>query len=321
MTESTIFSTQYFLRQRFLMGLVALLNVCALAVLIVGLHRLLAKDSTDLSGTISLVGTLLGLYPIWRLAKFLVVGTSTGAHLAAKDLRLLVLIGHLAFWGFVPLLWLLILPWYSHYTHEDGIQAKEQQQYMKAINQLQHSLYLQTENARAHYDLAEIYEELANIDEAINHYRLGIHTDSGYPADAFNNLSRLLLIRGNNSGALDLLDLAEQRSDQAPVDDWIKTGVIDKNRAWAYYKLGLYIEAETFIVSARGHLSSAQKLSEYPEVNCLHALIAKHIYDDDLAKSAADLCIKSYQNQHYQKSKPFQGAARELYLQVLSLKF
>ena len=322
MTESTDYPVPTFLRQRLLIGLVSILNVIALVVLFAKLQQLLSKDEFDLIGTVSAISALVTPYPLWKLAKTLVIGPTTGARITEKNQRALVIFGHLAFWGFVLLLCWVILPWTSEFCRERAQDAKDQRQYTKAIDYLERSLYQNSDNALAYYDLAVIYEELADIEDAIKQYRMGIHVDPGYPADAFNNLARLLLLRGENSGALDLLDLAEQRSDQAlPAEKWIRTGVIDKNRAWAYYNRELYSEAETYILSARGHLEAAQKLSEYPEVDCLHALIAWRNYDSDLAKRTAKLCTQSYEKHRNDYSKPFQGASRELYLQVLAHQF
>lgn len=204
-----------YLLRRLTIWLVMLLNLGSLLFLIIGLHRILAQGAADLSGTFSLIAALLGFYTVWKMAQSLVLGRTGEIRLPEQRRRFPSLIGHLPFWGFIPILWWIILPVMSDLNRERGIGAKEQQRYRKAISNLRQSLYQEDDNPKAHYRLADIYEELADIDSAMHHYRMGVHVDTDYPTEPFNNLARLLLTRGDMNGALDLLDLAWETNQTA----------------------------------------------------------------------------------------------------------
>ncbi len=327
MRELSAFTTMRYLLQRLLLLLVVLCNLLAFYFVVTALHRLVAKGATDLVASISLVVSLLSSLAVWKMAQSLVIGDSSTWVLSSGMHRRLHFAGHIVFWGMVPILWWIVLPLASDYFYGLGVEAKKKQHYANAIDLMQRSLYQQNHNAKAHYALAAIYEDLADVDSAMRHYRLGIHIDQDYPVEAFNNLSRLLLIRGNESGAMDLLDLAEQRIDHSRPDaEWLQTGVIHKNRAWVYWQLGLYADAEKHIVLAKQHLQATRFKHNYPEIECLHALVAQQNNQKRIAKKSAELCLETYKNyrnnldvamEPTKLNSPYQGASRELYLQIL----
>ena len=315
-----------YLFQRLLVVVVVAIDLIALLVLIIGLFRLVAKGPEDLSGALSLFGGTIGIYAIWKMANQLVAGDSANRYPAPATRRLLILVEHLLFWGGTLALWIVLLPWSSHIDYSRGVDAKEQKQYALAIDSLTRALYKDTGNVAAHYALADIYEDLSNWEAAVRHYRMGIHSDEGFHPRAFNNLARLLLARDENIAALDLLDLSTARIDKdlGEKEMWAQQGIISKNRAWAYWQLGLPVKAQKEIVRAQQFLGSAQRLAQFPEVSCLDALIAKQ--GGERSKSSEQACIGNYETQSNgrrnrqapsENIRSPQGAARELYLQVL----
>ena len=313
----------YWIQQLFI-GIVVVMNLIIFYWMFVGIYRLVSSGPDDLSTSLSLFVGLIGSYTIWKAVRILVIGDTANKIRSESFLRTEILMIHILFWGGTWVLWYEMLPLCSRGHYESGIHAKEQRQYADAIDQLNRALYQESNNINAHYALADIFTELADIDSAVVHYRIGVLSDHAYHPRAFNNLARLLLIGGDTIGALDLLDLAEERISKTSADEqWAQTGIIEKNRAWAYWKLGLYSLAMKHIVLAQKFLGAAHGLSDIPEIYCLHALIAKHTGDSKPAEQACLSSYESYQadlsNKKHQGStaRPAQGATRELYLLVL----
>ncbi len=314
-----------YLFQHLCVVLIVAIDLVALLALIIGLYKLVSKGPEDLSGALSLFGGTIGIYAIWKMANQLVTGDSADRYQAPTTRRLLLLAGHLLFLAGTMALWLVILPWYSQIDYSRGREAKQQKQYALAIDSYTRALYKNTQNIAAHYALGDIYQELSNWEAAVRHYRMGIHSDAGFHPRAFNNLARLLLTRDDAIAALDLLDLAAARVDKAPAEEaWAQQGIIRKNRAWAYWKLGLYGKAMKEITRAQQLLGSAHRLAELPEVSCLHALIARD--SGKQSKDAEQVCLSNYEAKPKRRRndqtsseniRPLQGVSREIYLQVL----
>ena len=207
--------------------------------------------------------------------------------------------------------------------YQQAVNAVNNKKYANAISALKQVLEANSEFVDAYYLLAEIYTTLADTENAIQYYRAGIEKDSHTRPQAYNNLALLLLAQDRVSDTLVLLDQAEANiSAQTPSEQWTQMGVIFKNRAWAHWKMGSNAQALTFINNAQKFLSSAQKLDQYPEIFCLHALIAKADAPND---EAAEECIARFKK--HQKNQisanemlpPLSGVSYDLYLQVLKL--
>jgi tetratricopeptide (TPR) repeat protein len=211
----------------------------------------------------------------------------------------------------------------SQSDYELGVIWQEQKQYAKAIKHFERALETNPENVDAIYDLADIYAELTDTEKAIEFYRQGLEKDPVRHPRAYNNLAVLLLSTNDISNTLVLLAKAEQNIvTTVPEERWAQLGAILKNRAWAYWKNGLYPQAMELIEKAQKLLGPAQKLGSYPEVFCLHALIAAHTGNPEPAEQECITRFEADQEQptgstYPQQNKSIFGITYELYLLVL----
>lgn len=322
----------HFVIKHFLIAVLLAINLVALVSLIAGWHRLLGSSESDVGGYLEILATLLPLLPLTRASYFLIYKKKSPSLpklpslYKVKLLTRFILIGFISLWSLSLVLWLVIIPWRGHADFNQAIEAKSAKNFSQAIDSFHRSLYKLDEYPEAHYHLAEIYAELADYKKAKQHYRLGIYADPIYPKESFNNLALLLLQDADAIGALDLLDLAEARvheeSDQNT--QWAQIGVIHKNRAWAYWKLGMHEQATEEINKAIKNILASNTISEYPEVNCLAVLIAG--MTGNLANTAVllpepqarEACKNAYREvRKNTQAKSINGASRELYIQVL----
>ncbi len=224
-----------------------------------------------------------------------------------------------------PLVLLTVFLVWSNQTSffEHGIMAKKSGHHSEAIDYFKQAIEKNDERANAYYELADIHADLTDNNLAIENYRKGIAEDTQFSVRAYNNLALLLLTQGDTNATLVLLDRAQQNiTTSIEKERWAQSGIILKNQAWAYWQMGLYSEAMKLITQAQEQLGPAQRLDLFPEVFCLHALIAQHTGDPS---SAEQLCINRFEAyQAKQQSgafgstiKSIHGMTYELYLLVL----
>ncbi len=226
----------------------------------------------------------------------------------------------LLLWG-IPLILLISYVFWKSPTsyYELGVMAREQKQYAKAIDFFRKAIEKNNKHAEAYYDLADVYADQTNQQKAIDYYYQGLAVDSRFDSRANNNLALLLLAQNDIGNTLVLLDKAWQSID-SPIEEerWAQTGIILKNRAWAYWKKGNYAKAMEHIIQAQQQLGPAHMLDQFPEVFCLHAAIARQLDDTDLAEKE---CIKRFETyQVKQKTgaigtniRPIHGMIYDLY--------
>jgi len=225
----------------------------------------------------------------------------------------------------IPLILLTTFLLWNNQTdyYERGVMAKEQKQHSKAIDYFRMAIENDNKNADAYYELADIYADLTDHDIAIENYRKGIAEDTTFSIRAYNNLALLLLSRNDINNTLVLLDRAQQNiTTSVEKERWAQSGIILKNQAWTYWKKELYAEAMKLIIQAQELLGPAQILDQYPEVFCLHALIANHTGDPGPAEQQCINRFEAYQAKQQSGAfgytiKPLQGMTYELYLLVL----
>ena len=121
---------------------------------------------------------------------------------------------------------------------------------------------LRSDYAEAHYNLADVYEEIPDYAKALEEYQRAIDTDPTLYA-AYNNLSRLYILRLKDPGA------AERLLDRALSLDPPERAVqytLYKNYGWANLELQQFGTAEQ-------HLRKAVSLDM--ERGSAHCLLAK----------------------------------------------
>ena len=166
-------------------------------------------------------------------------------------------------------LW-MSLPVLARYYNERGagFQYREHADLSRARESYQQAVRLLPGYAQAHYNLAIVQEDL-QPEKAMGEYLLAIRYDSQiYPA--YNNLSRLYLLRGLDDDYESALNLLSQAGDLAPQDENVQYS-LNKNLGWANYALTHYEMAEVYLrraVALRSQQSGAA-------AHCLLAYVLK----------------------------------------------
>ncbi len=108
----------------------------------------------------------------------------------------------------------LIMPQLARIYNDSGVAALEQGELTTARQQFQRAAAINKDFAVSYYNLAAMYDEVAQPDEAINWYRQAIaHNLELSPA--YNNLGRLYLQQGEPEQALTVLQVGLDRLDNA----------------------------------------------------------------------------------------------------------
>lgn len=144
-------------------------------------------------------------------------------------------------------LWLcfLFIPqWATDYYHRKGIDALARN-HAQAEQYFRRALSFDPDYAEAHYSLGTALEKLFRYEEAIDAYQRAIQIDEYFFAP-YNNLARLyLLTEEDYTRALAILQREHQilPYPEDPNRNWVRY-TFHKNRAWAYFGLGLLKSAE-----------------------------------------------------------------------------
>jgi DNA-binding winged helix-turn-helix (wHTH) protein/predicted Zn-dependent protease len=127
-----------------------------------------------------------------------------------------------------------------HYNNR-GAQLQQVGDLQGAIKSYQRALMFRSNYAEAHYNLADVYEELPAYDRALEEYQKAIEADPKF-YEAYNNLARLHIKRRKDSGAA--LELLERAINMNPQEPSVLYSLY-KNYGWANYELQLTSQAET----------------------------------------------------------------------------
>jgi tetratricopeptide (TPR) repeat protein len=134
----------------------------------------------------------------------------------------------------------------THFYTNPGTQNRQKGDWGTAEAQLQRAIKLNADDAQAHFQLGNLYEDLQQTDKALPHYQLAI--SGGIPA-ATNNLARLNILKKDYSAAVSLLLKALDNDKRQPLDHHIKHAVL-KNLGWARLKQKNYPDAEAKLEDA-----------------------------------------------------------------------
>ncbi|WP_424101987.1 tetratricopeptide repeat protein [Moorena producens] len=150
------------------------------------------------------------------------------------------------------------LPVISGYFNEWGLDNYYDGDLSTAQSNYERALSLNPDNAEAHYNLANLYEDLQDFKKARTHYRLAAH--GGLDA-AYNNLGRLYIQDKKYSQAVSLLltgleNLQEEdiknkllQKEDIKIQNETQYALL-KNLGWARLKQGRYADAETYLRDA-----------------------------------------------------------------------
>jgi tetratricopeptide (TPR) repeat protein len=156
----------------------------------------------------------------------------------------------------------------TFYT-KPGIESRRNGNWSTAEDQFKRAIKLNADDAEAHFQLANLYEDLQLPDQARPEYQLAIQ--GGIPA-ATNNLARLNILKKDYPAAIALLFKALDDEKKQPLDATTKHAVL-KNFAWARLKQGNYPDAAARLQEAIGLESTA--LFTPDELADTHCLLAQ----------------------------------------------
>ncbi len=156
----------------------------------------------------------------------------------------------------------LALPWFSGLYNDRGVAALESKRLAVAEVHLRRALRLDPGNARAHYNLGDLYERLEQRQEAIREYQVAVAAGLDVAA---NNLGRLLVLTGKPDAAVRVL-LPVERTTRGGAAEASTRYRILKNLGWARVAQGRSAEAAA-------HLEAARDLN--PEAAAAHCLLGR----------------------------------------------
>jgi tetratricopeptide (TPR) repeat protein len=153
-------------------------------------------------------------------------------------------------------LWFLLPP-VAGYISDLGVVERGKGKVSNPIGYYQRTLSLKPDDAIAHYNLAQAYEAVSELDQAETEYRAAIRWDESL-AIAYDRLARLnILRRKDNVTALRLLKTGlakldvQKQAGHVSEDGYKRINVsLLRNEAWAYLGLNYLTQAEDVLREA-----------------------------------------------------------------------
>jgi tetratricopeptide (TPR) repeat protein len=159
------------------------------------------------------------------------------------------------------------LPQISAYYNQQGVNNYETGEWSSAIANYERALSLDPDNAKAHYNLGVLYEDLQDFEKASTQYRLAAQGDF---IASYNNLARLYIKEQKLAEAASLLWYGLERVQQ---DNDLKSALF-KNLGWVRLNQQRYGDAEAALrdaialseASASAHCLLAQALEKQRQI-------------------------------------------------------
>jgi tetratricopeptide (TPR) repeat protein len=158
----------------------------------------------------------------------------------------------------------------THFYTNPGIESRRAGDWSSAEAQFQRAIKLNADDATAHFQLGNLYEDLQLPDQARPQYQLAIQ--GGIPG-ATNNLARLNILKKDYPAAISLLfkTLEQDKTQLLPVKT--KHAVL-KNLGWARLQQRNYPDAEKWLLEAIDlHTTATFERHEIADPHCLLAQV------------------------------------------------
>lgn len=171
----------------------------------------------------------------------------------------------------------------NFYTNP-GIGSRKKGDWSSAEEKFNRAIKLNADDAQAHFQLGNLYEDMQMLDKARPEYQLAIQ---GGIVGATNNLARLNILKKDYSGAVSWLLKALDTDKKQPLDSKIKYKIL-KNLGWARLMQKNYSDAEAKLLEATD-LSSTIKLEKYDiaDVECLLAQVREGLSKEETLNKEA----------------------------------
>jgi tetratricopeptide (TPR) repeat protein len=175
------------------------------------------------------------------------------------------------------------LPKISDNFLEKGVDNHYKGDWSSAMSDYEQALSLYPDNAKAHYSLGRLYEDLQEFKKAQTQYRLAVQ--GGFNA-AYNQLAKLYIQDKKYSQAVPLL---LQGLDNVQKDEHRIQSYLFKNLGWARFKQERCDEAEANLRDAIFHSKNLEPTPAAP--HCLLAQVLEKNKGIDSSLSEWHLCI------------------------------
>lgn len=175
------------------------------------------------------------------------------------------------------------LPNISDKFLEKGVDNYYKGDWSSAMSDYEQALSLYPDNAKAHYSLGHLYEDLQEFKKAQTQYRLAVQ--GGFNA-AYNELARLYIQDEKYSQAVPLL---LKGLDEVQQNEHRTQSALFKNLGWARFKQERYDEAEANLRDAIFHSKNFEPTPAAP--HCLLAQVLEKNKGIDSSLSEWHLCI------------------------------
>lgn len=170
-------------------------------------------------------------------------------------------------------------PAFSDWYNKRGLEQYQEGQLAGAESSYQQALAINPDNAKAHYNLGVLYEDLQEYDKAETQYQFAV---KGQFVKAQNNLARLYILEDKPSLAVPLiLDGLAYENNQSPK----VTHDLFKNLGWAFLKQDQPQQAEKFLQSAIEVGESPEGIEQISNRGSAHCLLAQ-VYEGQQQKQA-----------------------------------
>lgn len=164
------------------------------------------------------------------------------------------------------------LPLISRVYNYLGYRCLTSGEVKQAEHNFERAIALDSNNTLAHYNLANLSEDLQDIETAITHYEIAVEQD--FPA-ANNNLARIYLLADRESEAAVLLreglaELPDMDTDENTDD--LRYNML-KNLGWAKHRQGSTTEANKYLAAAEATAKNSNTaVTNLGSTYCLQAL-------------------------------------------------
>ncbi len=182
--------------------------------------------------------------------------------------------------GLLVAFW-LGLPFISNVYNFNGLRNKRQgnlglaeQDYLQAIS-------LNSDNAEAHFNLGNLYEEWQDWEKAKKEYKIAV---AGDLPSAYNNLGRLYIKDKKYLEAAVLLAKGISKTRNKNIDDEVKYSLY-KNLGWATFELDRYEEAQETLKVAIDITKTAKAAKSINNPGSAYCLLAQVL--DEQKKSSS----------------------------------
>lgn len=206
------------------------------------------------------------------------------------------------------------LPEIANYYNNRALERYRASEWDNAISDYERAISLDPDNAKVHYNLGRLYEQVRDVSKAQAEYRLAIR---GNISIAYNDLAQLYLRENKPGEAMSLLfkarDLEPKVGERIlSKEQQILIYEIRKNLGWARFQQKRYTDAQAELEDAIAKNKNLKDINypTYASAYCLLAQVLEKAGNPKKALVQWDLCNR-YGNSRQPEEDEWMGIAEE----------